>query len=212
MQPFLYVTETIDGDYDPATSTMNAYAEALYDSLFTDEGHLLVIFYGDDQYWYTVGQMANTVFDSEAQGIFEDYINAYASDYMSGMSLESFLSTVFEKTADRIMQVTPSVWPYVAGGAVALVIVIVLFQWWKRAKAQKNKEAEHAERVLNTDINDLAEDPTLADLEKKYSRSSDTSAEPKPPSSRSSRKVETFETADRGYTDPALKDLEDRYK
>ena len=224
VQPYLYVTEDINGDTNPASSTMDAFCEQLYNELFEDEGHLLVVSYDYVGYWYLVGSSAETVFDSEAQEIFENYMDHYADDLLyDEIGLDEFYSNVFSDTADRIMQVTPNYSMYYLIAIVALIIILVLFRWWQKVKEQKNKEAAHAEAILNADINDLANDPTLSDLENKYDdypTPTATASSAKPQSEtgnytsyRPGGKVDTYESArEQEMKSPTLQDLEDKYK
>ena len=219
VQPFVYFTEDINGDPNPSNSELDAYCDALYESLFDDEGHVLVVSYGEGfyGYWYKVGRSAATVFDDEAQGIFEDYANAYADDLVNDeIGIAEFYSNVFEKTGSRIMQVTPNYTVYYVIALAALVILFVLYRWWIKAKEQKNKEAAHAEAILNADINDLANDPTLSDLEEKYENypSSAAAAKPDvPKEEKPASAAETYESArEQTFEDPTLQELEDKYK
>lgn len=174
VQPYLYLTETVNGNGYPSDSEMESFANALYDELFTDEGHLLVVFQeyqenGNYLAWCVAGKQAKTVFDSEARDIFFDYLDHY---YVSDLDTSDFFSTVFEKTADRMMEVTqsPIVKIVVVLGVVA--VLLILFTWWKKAKQQKNLEAEQTERILNTPLDTSpTKSPEVEELEKKYSQS-----------------------------------------
>ena len=44
---------------------------------------------------------------------------------------------------------------------------LLLYSWWKKAKQQKNLEAEQTKKILETDLNTF-EDNELKDLENKY--------------------------------------------
>lgn len=169
VQPYLYITETINGNGNPSDTEMEEFANSLYDELFTDEGHLLVVFQeynssGNYFCWMVAGKQAKVVFDNEARGILADYID---SNYYSDLSEEEFFSNAFYKAADRMMEVTKSPWPIVILVIVILAVVLVAFNWWKKAKAQKNLEAEQTERILNADIGDIS-NPEISDLEEKY--------------------------------------------
>ena len=222
VQPFLYVTEDINGDTNPSNSEMDAFCEQLYNELFDDEGHILVVSYDYVGYWYYVGHSAETVFDAEAQEIFETYVDHYADDLVyDEIGLDEFYANVFADTGDRIMQVTPNYSMILAIAIAVVLILFLLFRWWQKVKEQKNKEAAHAEAILNADINDLANDPTLSDLEEKYdsypSSSTSTSAAEKAvedkPSHSPFGKVDTYESArEQELKSPTLQDLEDKYK
>lgn len=222
VQPYLYVTQDINGDTNPSNTEMDAFCEQLYDELFEDEGHILVVSYDYIGYWYFVGHSAETVFDTEAQDIFETYIDHYADDLVyNQIELDEFYANVFSDTADRIMQVTPNYTMYLGIAIVVLVILFLLFRWWQKVKEQKNKEAQHAEAILNADINDLANDPTLSDLEDKYesyhasaaSASTAEKAKDDKPSYGPFGKVDTYESArEQELKSPTLQDLEDKYR
>ena len=211
VQPYLYVTQTIDGDPDPDDATLEAYAQKLYSELFTDSGHFLLVVYdpGDDGflYYFIPGNASKTVLDGEALEIFEGYLFQESDEYLSG-SVEGYFSDVFALTADRIMSVTVNPMVYVAGIFVVLAILWLLYRWWRKAKEQKNKENEHMQHVLDADIEDLVNDPELKDLEEKYGKTSEKKEEPKP---------QTQPKPDDGFTDmdlkdPVLADLEEKYK
>ena len=48
-----------------------------------------------------------------------------------------------------------------------VLLVALLYSWWKKAKQQKNLEAEQTKKILETDLNTF-EDNELKDLENKY--------------------------------------------
>ena len=244
VQPYVYFTTDIDGDINPDSDVMDAYCEKLYGELFSDEGHMLVVSYGYDSlgYWYWIGHNAETVMDAEAREIFETYVDHYADDLVyDNIGIDEFYSDVFSDTGERIMQVTPNYTMYLIIALVVLVILFLLFRWWQKVKEQKNKEAAHAEAVLNADINDMVNDPTLSNLEGKYEDyptppSGTAAARPdlegqyqsypytssaqtvrpeqdRPRDERPSGKVETYESArEQELKDPTLQELEDKYK
>lgn len=168
IQPYLYIAQQVDGTSSPSASQCQAFAEQLYDTLFTDEAHFLLVFcddgYGSYTCGYAAGSRTKAILDDEALGILADYLDQY---YSSDMGDEEFFSTVFEKTAERMMTVTKSPWPIVVGMIVVLAIVILLFLWWKKAKEQKNKEAQQMEDILNTPLEQFG-DTEAEDLAKKY--------------------------------------------
>ncbi|MBP7110389.1 MAG: hypothetical protein KBB09_02305 [Firmicutes bacterium] len=167
VQPYLYITDNIDGDRSPTEAVMDMFANALYDILFDDEAHLLLVFFEyNDSYmsWYVAGSQAKTVVDQEGADILLDYIDR---NYYSDLSDEEFFSKSFADAADRMMTVTRSPWIpvfIVLGIGVAL---IVGFIWWRNAKAQKNLEAKQTEEILKTPIEQFG-DKEAEDLAKKY--------------------------------------------
>lgn len=206
VQPYLYITKDIDGDTFPANDVLEEYAQALYSQLFTDSAHFLVVVYDPDGsgfgYYYIPGNTAKTVLDAEALEIFEGYVYQDSPDYLSG-SAEGYFSEVFEHTADRIMQVTRSPMFYIGIALAVLAILALLYYWWKKAKEQKNKEAEHMQHVLEADIGDLVADPELQDLEDKYGKES---------AAKSQTPAQSQTQPGDGLKDPALADLEEKYR
>lgn len=173
VQPYLYIAQTVDGTAYPSSQAMESRAQTLYDDLFTDEAHFLLVFCdnGNDGYTcgYSVGAQAKTVMDDEAVGILADYLDRYY--FSDNMSDEEFFSTTFEKTADRIMSVTRSPWPtvliVVVVAAAVIVVIVLLYKWWKRAKEQKNREAKQTQDILNTPLEKFG-DLEAEELAKKY--------------------------------------------
>jgi len=173
VQPYLYITDTVNGKHQPTAGDMEEYAAQLYDDLFQDEGHFLLLFHeydssGDYSMWYTAGAQAKIVMDQEACDILMDYVDKY---YYSDLSEDELFSKAFEDAAERIMTVTKSPVPTIIVSIVVLVIVLVAFSWWKKAKKQRNLEAEQTEQILNADLHTFGSQNggnDLDDLESKY--------------------------------------------
>ncbi len=169
VQPYIYIVDTVNGSHNPSDSDLQNFANDLYDELFTDEAHILLVFfeYTPSRYmnYYVTGTQAKTVIDSEAGDILLDYIDKYYYD--SNLSEDEFFSKAFSDAADRIMEVTKSPWIPVLAVLGVIVIVIILFSWWKHAKKQKNLEAEQTEKILNTPIEKF-KDSEIEDLKNKY--------------------------------------------
>lgn len=152
VQPYLYLSDGVDGDPWPDTATLEGYADQLYDQLFTDEGHLLLVYLDNGQSWraaYTTGSQARAVFDEEAASILRDYLDQY---YTSDLTDEEYFSTAFQKTAERMMHITRSPWPYVLIAVAAVVVIAIAFTWWRRAKEKKAQEQKRVEEMLNTPL------------------------------------------------------------
>lgn len=158
VQPYLYLTDNIDGSYDPSADEIGEFSARLYDRLFEDEAHFLVIYQengGSYMVGYTAGAQAKSVMDDEAVGILRDYLDLYNS---SDLSDEEYFGTVFRATGERIMTVTKSSWPAVAGVFGVLLLAALLFLWWKKAKEQKAREAEQFQEMLNTPLTTFGDD------------------------------------------------------
>jgi len=103
------------------------FATSLYEELFEDEAHLLLIFfeYKDGTYsiWYYAGSQARAVIDAEAADILLEYIYRYADGY--NLSAEEIFSKAFNDAAKRIMKVTVPPWVPVLSGLSILIILIL---------------------------------------------------------------------------------------
>lgn len=168
VQPFLYITDTVSGTNYPSMSQLDDFANGLYDELFTDEAHLLLVFFEyDDGYMtrYVAGTQAKTVIDTEAGDILLDFIDR--NYYDDSLDDETFFSKSFTEAADRIMDVTRSPWINVMIVFGFVVLVIVLFIWWRAHKKQKDLEAKRTEEILNTPL-DKFDDLEAKKLTKKY--------------------------------------------
>ena len=167
IQPYLYLTDGVDGSHGATVQELADHSERLYSELFTDEAHFLVVFCEYDGVYnvgYTIGSQAKSVLDDEAIGIFSDYLDRY---YYSDLSEEAFFARTFADTAERIMQVTRSPWPVVLIVFGVVVLVVLLFFWWKKHKEQQAREREQAEEMLKTPLETFG-DNEAEDLAKKY--------------------------------------------
>ena len=82
VKPYLYLTDNVYGSTEPSDKQMDTFANSLYDKLFTDENHFLLVFqeYGDYYMtWYVSGSDAAEVVDEEAANIVLDYVDEYYS-------------------------------------------------------------------------------------------------------------------------------------
>ncbi|MHB1483680.1 MAG: hypothetical protein ACYCYI_03360 [Saccharofermentanales bacterium] len=168
VQPYLYITDTVNGSNTPTMDELDLFANNLYDELFTDEAHLLLVFFEYNNNYmdrYITGTQTKTIIDMEAGDILLDYIDRYYYD--KSMTEDAFFSKAFSDAADRIMSVTRSPWimVFIVFGIFALLLV--LYIWWRHLKKQKNLESKQTEDILKTPLEKFG-DTELDDLEKKY--------------------------------------------
>ena len=174
IQPYLYITDSVDGSHDISVQALSDYSAKLYDQMFTDEAHFLVVFCEYDSEYhvgYTMGAQAKSVLDDEALGIFRDYLDRY---YYEDISEEEFFSRTFADTGERIMTITKSPWPVVLLVFGLVLLVAVLFFWWKKRKEQEALEHKRTEELLNTPIETFG-DTEAEKLAKKYQQNEETS-------------------------------------
>ena len=78
------------------------YLAGLYDSLYSDEGHMIFTFmeYAPSQYvtYLYTGTVADSVMDADARNLFLDCADRYYAD--SSLSDAEFFEKVFEKAAE----------------------------------------------------------------------------------------------------------------
>ena len=150
VRPHLYLTDNIwGGTALPGMEQLSRFANWTYDNLFADEAHVLLVFFenanGQRAMYVAPGRQAQTVMDSEARNILMDFVERY---YYSDADEETLFSNAFAGTGRRIMTVTRSQWIPVFMVLGVLVVLLVLFAWWRKHQAQKNLEAEQTERIL----------------------------------------------------------------
>ena len=170
VQPYLFITDYVGTSGKPTEEDFDNYANSLYDVLFEDEAHVLVLFYeknSDGNYvtWYVAGKQAKTVVDKEGADILLDYIDKY---YYSDHDEDEMFSRAFKYAASRMMVKTISPLFIVLVLLGIITVILILYFWWKAFVYQKNKEAEQTARILNADINTISSSPELQELEDKY--------------------------------------------
>lgn len=151
-------------------ASVQEYARAVYDTVFSDEYHAVFVWYerddgtgnGDGKWdaYFDVGSAAKVVLDSEATEILFDY---FENGYYGDKSEDEFMADMFTKTADRIMKVTKSPWPIFCIIVALIVLLIVALQVRIRVQKRKAQEREDAERILNANIEHLSADKILGE-------------------------------------------------
>ena len=171
IMPYVYIIDNVAGDYDPSTEKLEAFAEAKYEALFDDEGHILLVFWdygGAYEYVLMLGCDTMELMDSEACDILFDYLDYH---YYYADTEEEFFADAFKEAGERMMTVTRSPMYYILmiGGAVVIVVLL-----YRANKSRKDKEAERkkrAEEILNSPLEKFGEDGDVIDeLEKKYEK------------------------------------------
>ena len=166
--PYLYLTETVNGSTRPTEREMDEFANKLYDQLFADEGHLLVIFQeynSDGQYYsyYLAGKMAKTVMDDEAGEILLDYIDHY---YYSDLTEDELFAKAFSESGERMMHRTKSLGERIMMPVLGIVILVVILLILKSVFKRQKERAAETERILNTPVEHISS--SGGDLEDKY--------------------------------------------
>jgi hypothetical protein len=168
VQPYLWVATNLNGSKDASWEEIEAAMDNLYKDTFTDEGHLVILFYeprpGEYKTAYMAGSAAKAVIDEEASQILLDYLDRL---YYDNLDEDDYFAAVFTKSADRIMSVTTNpmlVIAFIAGGLVFLAIITVfIIKTMKHRRLKRQQDIE----ILNMDVNKMGEDEA-AKLARKY--------------------------------------------
>lgn len=172
VQPYIVLNA-----YDSTLLTDTAkeeYAKKWYDEHIKNESTFLYMYFAEPDTDNDVGYMAyvngkqvSSVMDSEAIEIFWAYVDKY---WYSDMSTDDMFTTIFTKTADRIMTKSTTA-ADVGNNAVKVIGVIVVFAGIIAVmvirRKHKAEEAKETEKILNTPLN---EDSEADDLLKKYKK------------------------------------------
>lgn len=167
VQPYLYL---LPNGETTSVSELNTLAEELYDQLFTDEAHFLLVFcddnFGSYNCGYVVGAQAKTVMDDQAIGILADYLDRYYNDY--SISEEQIFSYTFAKTGERIMTVQESPLPVIFISLAVIVVAVIIGMTIRSRNERKRREMEQMEEILQTPLEKFG-DSDAENLAKKYS-------------------------------------------
>lgn len=172
VQPYIVLNA-----YDSTLLTDTAkeeYAKKWYDEHIKNESTFLYMYFAEPDTDNDVGYMAyvngkqvSSVMDSEAIEIFWAYVDKY---WYSDMSTDDMFTTIFTKTADRIMTKSTTA-ADVGNNAVKVIGVIVVFAGiivvMVIRRKHKAEEAKETEKILNTPLN---VDSEADDLLKKYKK------------------------------------------
>jgi len=177
VRPYVYILR--DGT-TVSLRELKERAEVLYDRLFTDEAHFLLVFCDDKMgsynFGYVAGVDAKTVMDEEAVSILRDYLDLYYHDQTVGR--EEMFSKAFEKTGIRIMGMEqtmnrlPVIIFFFAAAlllATAFLVMVIKEDTRKRLSAQKLKEQQEIEKLFAA-LPEKYSDQYVEDLARKYER------------------------------------------
>ncbi len=159
--PFLYVIENTPDKSE--YRGYDTYQDYVYEELFDSEGNFLIVYIAqEDDYYFAAGFDTGEIIDETSLDLICDKVNGYwyTGDLAKafGNGLEDASKNIMAKSNGRVIGVVAVV------SIAVIVLVAMIINWWKKKKAQDNKEQEDLEKILNTpldtfgsDINDLAE-------------------------------------------------------
>ena len=161
VQPYLWITDNINGKAKPNTSDFETALKSKYSELFKDEGHVIVCFMESSPSvyatYYWAGSAAKGVIDDEAGEILLDVID---SKYTSDLSDEEMFSKSFSDAATRMMKVGHTTKQLIIIAVIVLLclgFVVSVYLWVKTRAKARAEEAEERERILNTDIDEMSD-------------------------------------------------------
>lgn len=161
VQPYLWITDNINGKAKPNTSDFETALKSKYSELFKDEGHVIVCFMESSPSvyatYYWAGSAAKGVIDDEAGEILLDVID---SKYTSDLSDEEMFSKSFSDAATRMMKVGYTTKQLIIIAVIVLLclgFVVSVYLWVKTRAKARAEEAEETQRILNTPIDEIGE-------------------------------------------------------
>jgi len=167
VQPYLYLTDNINGKTDFTADDVESFLNQKYDELFQDEAHLLLLFteyQGQYTRWYLTGSQAKTVIGAEEAQVILDYVDRY---YYSSYDEDTYFSKVFADSSEEIMS-QPTNFFRIALVIVLLICLLVLgYYWWANLAYQRELKAKETKAILDTPLEEMV-DLELKDLEDKY--------------------------------------------
>lgn len=170
VQPYLVITDNIYGDTSPTGQEVWDYGNDVYNSMFTDEGHMVFVFQcvdgGTDYMMAAVtGAQAKTVLDdAEALEILYDYVDSY---FWSDRDEDEMFADAFSDAADRIMSKQMPLTVVVIIAAVVVVALIAVVIVVKTVTKRAKEKAAETERILNTPVDKFG-DKSVEDLKDMY--------------------------------------------
>lgn len=169
VQPYLVITDNINGDVNPTGQDVLDYANTIYDQMFEDEGHMVFVFQCQDggvDYMMAActGVQAKTVVDDEALEILYDYVDKY---FYSDLDEDEMFATAFSKASERMM--TKTISPIIVIAIVIGIIgsLVVIYFIIKAIHKRARERAAETERILRTSV-DTFGDQELDDLRDRY--------------------------------------------
>ncbi|MCD8316436.1 MAG: hypothetical protein LUB61_03400 [Eggerthellaceae bacterium] len=164
--PYVYI---LPNGSVTSTSELMSMAEELYNEMFTDSAHFIMVFCDNNNGGYNVGyymgSAARTVLDDEAIQILSEYLERYYDDY--SIDENQIFANTFRDTANRIMSRTIPAYLIVLICIIiiAVIVAIVLIVRWRlKVKREHQKKMEE---ILNKPLETYS-DAKLKDLEDKY--------------------------------------------
>lgn len=125
--PYVYITDTVNGNNSPSFDEMKQYAANLYDWYIHDKSHVLILIQRNmDRYQVStvVGEAATEILDEDAVGSLE---NSLLDSLSRSVSKEASISDGLKMAADQIARPkTKLINPIIAGFVTILAVLFLV--------------------------------------------------------------------------------------
>lgn len=105
VQPYLVIADQINGSKSYTTEDVESYMRDLYDQLYKDDGHLILLFCEpyENEYdpYLLVGEAAQDVVDTEGENIIYEAIDYWYTD--STLDDDAYFARIFIASANKLM-------------------------------------------------------------------------------------------------------------
>lgn len=105
VQPYLVIADEINGNKDYSTDDVEDYLRDLYDELYQDDGHLILLFCEpyENEYdpYLLVGEAAAQVVDTSGENIIYEAIDYWYTD--SSLDDDAYFARIFVASANKLM-------------------------------------------------------------------------------------------------------------
>lgn len=181
VQPYVYI---LPNGTTTSTQELQQRAETLYDELFQDEGHFLLVFCDDGDggfnCGYATGTNAASVMDAQAVNVLAENLDKRYSTY--SITEEQIFSKAFADTADTIMKKTSGPTSgdallTLGVGAVILAVCVGINLSRKKREDEERKRREQ-EELLSRPLEKFG-DQDVEEIARKYEQPAANTGEPK---------------------------------
>lgn len=108
VQPYLVIADNINGSKNYTEADVERYMRSLYDELFEDDGHLILLFCEpyENEYepYLLVGEKAAQVVDTEGENLIYEAIDRWYTD--GSLSDDEYFARIFIASANALMRGT----------------------------------------------------------------------------------------------------------
>lgn len=137
VQPYIYTTDNVNGKKHVSADELGEYTKDVASHISANDKSIVFFYfewYPNDVtvYWECAKDTAS-LFDSEAIVILHSYSSVL---YKSAANASEYFDSLFRRSSERIMSITPDWRPYywIAVGAVVLIVILCLIKSFVMSK------------------------------------------------------------------------------